>query len=86
MLWAANELDTREQADPARQQHREGSQPESPLRTRTPRSRVPPRELPASALVVDMVEEAALRHEQRVRLEWTFCDKLAFVVLGKSLF
>lgn len=77
MFRTAHELNAREQTDPARQQHSKRPQPETSLCACAPSGCVPLGKLPASALVVDVVEEAAFRHQQRVRLEWTFCDKLS---------
>ena len=81
MLRAADKLDTREQADSTRQQHREGPELQSPLGAGTSSSSVPPGELPAPGLVVDVVEETAFWHQERVRLEWTFCRQTLFVVM-----
>lgn len=86
MLWAANKLDAREQADAARQQHCEGPQSQPSLSAGAPSCGVPPRELPATALVVDVVEETALRHQQRVRLEWAFCRQIHIVANGALYF
>lgn len=72
MLWAANELDSREEADTAGKKHGESPQTKSTLLARVSSGRVPAGELPATALVVDVVEEAALGDEQSIRLEWTF--------------
>lgn len=81
MLWAADKLDAREQADSTRQQHRKGPELQSPLGASTSGGSVPPGKLPAPGLVVDVVEETAFRHEERVRLEWTFCRQTLFVVM-----
>lgn len=75
MLRAAHELDPREEADAAGQQHGEAPQLQAPLLAGAARSHVPPAELPAVALVVDVVEQAALRHQQGVRLEGAFCGR-----------
>lgn len=72
MFWAADKLDTREQADSTRQEHRKSPELQSSLGASATSRSVPPRELPAPRLVVDVVEETAFRHQQRVRLEWTF--------------
>lgn len=48
MLWAADKLDAREQANSARQEHSEGPKFESSLRASTSSGGIPPSELPAS--------------------------------------
>lgn len=73
MFWAADEFNTREQADSARQEHGKSPQSKSPVVAGAASGGVPTGELPASALVVDVVKQAAFRNQQRIRLEWTFC-------------
>lgn len=85
MFRAAHELHSREQANPTRQQHRKGPQSQAALCTGASSRRVPPRELPAAALVVDVIEEAALGDQERVRLEWTFCRQTDFVGNGVNI-
>lgn len=62
MLRAANELYSRKQADSTRQQHSKGPEPEASLSAGASSGGVPPGELPAAALVVDVVEQAGLWH------------------------
>lgn len=75
MLRAADELDPREEADTAGQQHGETPQLQASLLAGAPGGHIPPAKLPAVALVMDMVEQAALRHQQGVRLEGAFCGR-----------
>lgn len=62
MFRAADKLDAREEADPTGQEHGEGAQTQAALGAGAAGGGVPPGELPAAALVVDVVEQTALRH------------------------
>lgn len=76
MFRAADKFNAREQADSTGQEHSESPEPKAPLRAGAASGGVPAGKLPAAALVVDVVEQAALRDQQRVRLEWTFCRQI----------
>lgn len=73
MFGAANELDAGEEGDAAGQQHGEGAQRQASLAAGVGGRRVPAVEGPALGLVVDVVEQAVLRHQQRVALEGALC-------------
>lgn len=85
MFGAADKLDAWEETYAARQQHGEGAKTQPALSARSASCGVPPGELPAPALVVDVVEETALGDQQRVRLEWTFCRQTIFAVNGNIM-
>lgn len=73
MLRTAHELDAWEEGDAARQQHGEAPHLHSAVLTSQGASLIPPHERPAPGRIVDVIEQAALGHQQRVRLEWSFC-------------
>lgn len=73
MLRTAHELNTWEEGDATRQQHGEAAHLHSAILTSERTSLIPPHERPAPGRVVDVIEQAALGHQQRVRLEWSFC-------------
>lgn len=72
MLRAAHELDAGEQRDAAGQQHGEATHLHVPVLAGGRPGLVPPDERPAPGRVVDVVEEATLGHQERIRLERAF--------------
>lgn len=71
MFRTTNELNATEEGDAAGQQHGEGAKLESTVLAGGGSCCIPSAEGPTVALVVDVVEEAIVRDEERVRLEWT---------------
>lgn len=72
MLGTADELNAGEDGYAAGQEHGEAAHLHAALLAGSCSGLVPPHERPAPGGVVDVVEEAALRHQQGVRLEWSF--------------
>ena len=70
---AADELDAGEDVNAAGQEHREALYPHAAVAAGSGCSPVPLVKVPAPGLVVDMIEEAVLGHEQGVALEWSGC-------------
>ena len=76
-LGAADKLDAGEDVDAAGEQHGEALDAHAALAARVARRAVPVVEVHALRLVVDVVEEAVLGHEQGVALEGTGCVEVA---------
>ena len=74
-LGAADKLDAGEDVDAAGQQHGEALDAHAALAARLAGRAVPVVEVHALRLVVDVVEEAVLGHEQRVALERSGCAR-----------
>ena len=74
-LGAADKLDAGEDVDAAGEQHGEALDAHAALAARVARRAVPVVEVHALRLVVDVVEEAVLGHEQRVALEGSGCAR-----------
>ena len=70
---AADELDAGEDVDAAGEQHGEALDAHAALAARPARRAVPLVEVHALRLVVDVVEQAVLGHEQSVALERSGC-------------
>lgn len=73
VLRTADELDAGEQRDAARQQHGKAAHLHAAILAGGRARLVPAGERPAARRIVDVVEEAALRHQQGVRLERALC-------------
>ena len=67
--WAANKLDATEDINATREEHGEGAELHAAITTGATCSRVPLVEVPAFCLVVNVIKEAMLRHQEGVRLE-----------------
>lgn len=74
VLGAAHKLDAREQRNAARQQHGEAAHLHAALLARSRSRLVPAAERPAARRIMNVIEEAAFRHEECVRLEWSLCS------------
>ncbi len=72
---AADELDAREDVDAAGQQHGEALDAHAAVGAGGGGRPVPGVEVPAARLVVHVVEETVLGHEQRVALERAGCTR-----------
>ena len=66
---AANKLDAAEDVNAAREEHGEGAELHAAVTAGTARGRVPLVEVPAFCLVVNVIKETVLRHQEGVRLE-----------------
>lgn len=75
MLWAADKLDAGEEGNSTRQEHGEASHLHVALLARCRSSLVPSWEGPATGRVVNVIEQTSFRHQQSIRLEWSFCNK-----------
>ena len=73
---AAHELHAAEHVDAAGEEHGEGAELHAAVRARAPRGRVPLVEVPALCLIVNVVKETVLGHQQGVRLEGSLCNRL----------
>lgn len=83
---AADELDSGEDVDAAGQQHGEALHPHSAVAAGPGGGPVPLVEVPASGLVVDVVEQTVLRDQEGVALERSGCrSKLLFCCKQESL-
>ena len=69
LVRTADELHTRENVDAAGQEHGEALEPHAAVGASGAGRRVPRVVVAALGLVVDVVEEAVLRHQQSVALE-----------------
>ena len=74
VLGTADELYTGEERDAAGQQHGEATHLHVAILAGGGPGLVPPNERPAPGRVVDVIEQAALRHEQCIRLEGSLCE------------
>ena len=66
---AANKLDAAEDVNAAREEHGEGAELHAAITAGTARGRVPLIEVPAFCLVVNVIKETVLGHQEGVRLE-----------------
>ena len=67
--WAANKLDATEDINAARKEHGEGAELHAAITAGAARSRVPLVKIPAFCLVVNVIKETVLGHQEGVRLE-----------------
>lgn len=74
VLRTADELDAGEQRNAARQQHGETAHLHAAILAGGRPRLVPAGERPAARRIVDVIEQAALGHQQRVRLERALCN------------
>lgn len=72
MLGTADKLHAREDGDAAGQEHGKATHLHASLLAGGCSGLVPPHKRPAAGGIVDVIEETALRHQQGVRLEWSF--------------
>lgn len=73
VLGTADELDAGEQRNAARQQHGKAAHLHAAILAGGRSGLVPARERPAARRIVNVIEQAALGHQQGVRLEWSLC-------------
>ena len=76
---AADKLHAAEDVDAAGEQHGEAAELHAAVPAGAARRGVPLVEVPALGLVVDVVKQAVLRHQQRVRLEGALWKMLVLV-------
>ena len=72
-VWAADELDPREDVNATGEEHGEAFELHTPVGAGGAGSGVPLVVVPALGLVVDVVEKAVLRHQQGIALERPGC-------------
>lgn len=77
MFRTADELNAREQRDSAGQEHGKAAHLHATVLAGERTGLIPPDEWPASRGIVNVIEQAALGHQQSVRLEWSFCGRIA---------
>ena len=72
---AADKLNAGEDVDATGEEHRKAAKPHRAIGASSARRPVPLVKVPALGLVVDVVKEAVLGHQEGVRLEGTLCRK-----------
>ena len=72
---AADKLDAGEDVDAAGEEHREAAKSHRPIGASPSRRPVPLVKVPALGLVVYVVKETVLRHQEGVRLERSLCGE-----------